>query len=78
MRVRRSVGRKSDEWWDELEHLDTKIPVEQLKKDPRWKVILKMYEQKKAMFPDLPDSLIIEQSKQELLALRQLMRTGFF
>lgn len=77
VRVRRSTRRKSSDWWDDLERLDPKIPVRELKKDPRWQVIIRMYEQKKELFPDLPDTLIIEQSKQELLALRQLMRLGF-
>lgn len=75
--MRRSTRRKSQDWWDELEKLDPKIPVKELKKDPRWEVIIRMYEQKKKMFPDLPDTLIIEQSKQELIALRELMRMGF-
>ena len=73
----RRTRRKSKSWWDDLDNLDPKIPVEELKKDPRWEVIIRMYEQKKKMFLDLPDTLIIEQSKQELIALRELVRMGF-
>lgn len=53
-----------------------KLTLWEIKNLPRWKLIWRLFWQKKRQFPDLPDELILEQTKQEVLAMRQLMRAG--
>jgi len=45
--------------------------------DKRWRIIWEIYKIKKQQFPELSDELIIEQAKQQVIALRQLSRLGF-
>lgn len=53
-----------------------KLTLWELKNLPRWKAIWRIFWYKKKQFPDLPDELILEMTKQEILALRQLSRQG--
>jgi len=53
-----------------------KLTLWEIKNLPRWKLIWRLFWQKKKLFPDLPDELILEKTKEEILAIRQLMRAG--
>ena len=61
---------------DEIEEI-RKLTLEEIKKDKRWRIIWEIYRIKKQQFPELSDELIIEQAKQQIIALRQLSRLGF-
>jgi len=53
-----------------------KLTLWEIKNLPRWKLIWRLFWQKKKLFPDLPDELVLEKTKEEILAMRQLMRAG--
>lgn len=53
-----------------------KLTLWEIKNLPRWKLIWRLFWQKKKLFPDLPDELVLEKTKEEVIAMRQLMRTG--
>lgn len=53
-----------------------KLTLKELKTNPRWKIIWKIYEEKKKMFPDLDDKTLLEQTKTQILVIRQLSRSG--
>lgn len=60
---------------DEIEEIK-KLTLEQIKTEPRWKLIWQLYEEKKRHFPELPDKVIIEQLKEQIILIRQLSRLG--
>lgn len=53
-----------------------KLTLEQIRKEPRWKLIWMLFEEKKKMFPELPDEILLEQLKQQIIMIRQLSRFG--
>jgi len=60
---------------DEIEEIK-KLTLEQIRKEPRWKLIWQLYEEKKKQFPELPDELLLEEIKTQIIAIRQLSRWG--
>jgi len=60
---------------DEIEEIK-KLTLEQIRKEPRWKLIWQLYEEKKKQFPELSDEVIIEQLKEQIIMIRQLSRLG--
>jgi len=61
--------------YDEVEEIK-KLSLKEIKEKPRWKLIWQLYEEKKKQFPELPDEVIIEQLKEQIIMIRQLSRLG--
>jgi hypothetical protein len=70
--VKRRVGASAFEDIEEIKRLT----LEQIKKEPRWKLIWMLFNEKKKMFPELPDEILLEQLKQQIIMIRQLSRMG--
>jgi len=61
--------------YDEEEEI-RKLTLKEIMTEPRWSMIWMLFQEKKKLFPDLPDDLLLETLKQEIIKIRQIARTG--
>jgi len=60
---------------DEIEEIK-RLTLKEIKKERRWKLIWELYKTKKKQFPELPDEILLEQLKEQIICIRQLSHLG--
>ncbi|MEM2175302.1 MAG: hypothetical protein QXI58_06750 [Candidatus Micrarchaeia archaeon] len=69
------IKKRVTDKFDEIEEI-RKLTLSDIMRERRWALIWEIFKQKKMMFPELSDELILEMAKQEVITIRQLSRTG--